>query len=214
MCTVRSACQICVPVALRQPDSDDRPHKMARWKLWPRNWSLPPTAGDASPHCGSDAPQCGGSVQSVPVEPPQCGELPPQCGDGSVQRAEEALDAITRAWAAHATEAPQCGQGPWFRDPKDLAQEFRHCLQKRPELIGMGIHREWIQTSYPLFCQAEQVVFPPPYKDFAKQLATLMPRKRGEAWSGGKRMGTCTRYRVPDPDVAVVELAEEKRKRA
>ena len=78
----------------------------------------------------------------------------------------------------------------------------------------MSIRREWVQASYPLFCQAEQVVFPPPYKDFAKQLAALMPRKRKEVWSQGSRKDNYTVYRVPDPDAAVIELAEEKRKRA
>ena len=55
---------------------------------------------------------------------------------------------------------------------------------------------------------------PPPYKDFAEQLALLIPRKRKEIWSKGKRIDTFTAYHIPDPDAAVSELAAIQRKRA
>ena len=70
------------------------------------------------------------------------------------------------------------------------------------------------------FCQARGVISPPPYKDFAKELASLMTRARrdfrGRRDVRRNRQGnaTCTLYWVPDPAAAVVELAEEKRKRA
>ena len=71
-----------------------------------------------------------------------------------------------------------------------------------------------MKEHYPLFCQALVVVRAPAYKDFAKQLALLMPRERKEIWNEGRRIKNFTAYRVLDPDAAVVELAEEKRKRA
>ena len=57
------------------------------------------------------------------------------------------------------------------------------------------------------------MVVPPPYKDFAEQLALLVPRKRKEIWSKGKRIDTFTAYQIPDP-AAVIELAAVERKRA
>ena len=43
------------------------------------------------------------------------------------------------------------------------------------------------------------MIVPPPYKDFAKQLALLIPRKRKEIWSKGKRIDTFTAYQIPPP---------------
>jgi hypothetical protein len=73
-----------------------------------------------------------------------------------------------------------------------------------------------------LLCKALHVEWPPPYKDFARELAgdpgkgrpALMPRKRGENWREGKRVGTATWYLVPDPAATVVDLAAAKRERA
>jgi hypothetical protein len=57
------------------------------------------------------------------------------------------------------------------------------------------------------------VNWPPPYKDFAKELAQLTNAEealRGSArWQEG---WTLTRYLIPDLNDAVVELADEKRK--
>jgi len=55
---------------------------------------------------------------------------------------------------------------------------------------------------------------PPAYKDFAKKLAQLMPRKRRETWREGRRVDTGTWYTIPDPTASVVEFAGAQRKRA
>jgi hypothetical protein len=68
--------------------------------------------------------------------------------------------------------------------------------------------------AYPTLCRAQGLVFPPPFKDFAKQLALLMPRTRKDIRQGGKRTHTATLYAVRDPAKSVVELAAVKRKRA
>jgi hypothetical protein len=41
---------------------------------------------------------------------------------------------------------------------------------------------------------------PPAFKDFARELGRLMPKKRHEIWRNGKRVKTCTVYHVPEPD--------------
>ena len=148
---------------------------------------------------------------------PQCGDGStddaPQCGGSPVQLAEEAANAVERA-LKRAAEASKCGEPRWRADPKDLALKFRRCLQAQPDLIGWWIRGHWVRSTYPLLCQAERVIMPPPYKDFAEQLALLIPRKRKEIWSKGKRIDTFTAYHIPDPDAAVSELAAIQRKRA
>ena len=161
------------------------------WKFW--HWFH--TETDAIPQCGN------GSTDDTP----QCGEPLLRCGS-PIQLAEEAVDAVERA-LKRAAEAPQCG------DPKDLALQFRCFLQAQPDLVGWWIRGHWVRSTYPLLCQAEHVVVPPPYKDFAEQLALLVPRKRKEIWSKGKRIDTFTAYQIPDP-AAVIELAAVERKRA
>ena len=84
------------------------------------------------------------------------------------------------------------------------------CLQGQRDLVGFWIDREWVKEHYPLFCRALVVVLRA-YKDFAKQLAFLMPRERKEIWNEGRRIMNFTAYRVLDPDAAVVELAQQKR---
>ena len=175
---------------------------------WLKPWKSTPGSGVGEPF-----PQCGdGSVQLAP----HCGDetdAGPQCGDDSVQRAEEALAALEKGWRL-AAEGPHCGKPSWSKDPKELAIQFRRCLQGQRDLIGFWISRKWVKDHYPLFCQALGVVGAPAYKHFAKQLALLMPRERKEIWSGGRRIKNFTAYQVVNPDAAVVELAVEKRKRA
>ena len=82
-------------------------------------------------------------------------------------------------------------------------------MQSEPDLIGWRIPREWVQANYPLFVHAlnaEEV----PYKDFAHELADVMPRKRLEKWKDGKRVWTHRYYLVQDPATNVVELAERR----
>jgi hypothetical protein len=68
----------------------------------------------------------------------------------------------------------------------------------------------WIRQNYPAFCWSRGVDLVP-YKDFARELATLMPRSRGEEWRRGRRT-TFTRYLVPAENV--VDFAAVERKRA
>jgi len=78
-------------------------------------------------------------------------------------------------------------------------------LEAQPELVG------WIEARYQLFCASLGVSWPPPFKDFARELAHEMRRERVDVRRSGKRE-TFTTYRVPS--TAVVELPEEKRRRA
>jgi hypothetical protein len=79
-------------------------------------------------------------------------------------------------------------------------------LQSEPALVRWWIPRQWVQTSYPVFCRALNVE-PVPYKDFAKELADVMPRKRLEKWKAGKRLWTHRYYLVPNPAANVVAIA-------
>ena len=101
------------------------------------------------------------------------------------QRAEETLDALARTWAQLAS-TPQCGQAG-SRDPVLLAREFRKCLQAQKALAGFRISSVWISEHYPSFTRAMNVLNPPPYKDFARELALEMRRRRKEYWHNGKR---------------------------
>jgi hypothetical protein len=114
-----------------------------------------------------------------------------------------------------AADAPHGGAlRRWRPSPQFLATLFLRCVRSHPSLIGMPIHRRWIQECYEDFCEAEGVIWPPPYKDFARELARRMKRKRIEDWHDGQRHGTATYYFVPDPATEVVELAHERRKSA
>jgi hypothetical protein len=96
-------------------------------------------------------------------------------------------------------------------DAAGLARKFRSELQAHADLIDLGISSSWIRSRYPLFCGSVGVTWPPPYKDFGKELANLMPRKRCETWSDGERIHTRTIYRIPDPAAAaVVTLADQQ----
>lgn len=55
------------------------------------------------------------------------------------------------------------------------------------------------------------VGWPPPYKDFARELARVMTRKRIEQWHEGQRLRTATWYLVPRPSTEL-GLAQELRK--
>lgn len=90
-----------------------------------------------------------------------------------------------------------------------LACRFRACLQSEPALIGWRIPRQWVQANYPVFVRALNVELVP-YKDFAHELADVMPRKRLEGWSGGKRLWTHRYYLVEDPAQHVVEIAKRR----
>jgi hypothetical protein len=169
---------------------------------WLKSWFSEP-----APQCGDVMPHSvGGSDGSVP----QCGGSLPHCGDAVVHRAQDALNSLELAWQ-RAAELPRRREP--LRRPEDLALRFRQCLQAQPALVGMGIFTTWTQKAYPIFCEAEGVDRPPPYKDFARALKDVMPRKRDDRLHEGKRAAP-TYYQVPDPAAAVVDLALEKSRRA
>jgi hypothetical protein len=136
------------------------------------------------------------------LEPPHCdtgspASDAPHCDDYG------ALDGLVRSWVRAALKTASA---------KELALEFRRAMQAHTSLIGKWLRSEWIRRNYPSFCAALGVSDPPPYKDFAFELAKLMPRKRTwQRCAGG--VDAYTAYRVPDPADAVVVLADEKRKR-
>ena len=174
------------------------------WK-WPtllKAWFSGP-----SPHCGDAMHHTvGGTDDSLPHGDSE----PPHCGDTAVHRAEDALSSIELAWQ-RAAEFPRRREP--LRRPEDLALRFRQCLQEHPALVNMGIFTSWTQKAYPMFCEAEGVDRPPPYKDFACALKGVMPRKRSDKLLEGKRT-TAVYYRVPDPAAAVVDIALKKSRRA
>jgi hypothetical protein len=134
----------------------------------------------------------------------------PHCGDTRIERANKAFDVLQEAWSK-AAEAARENQ--WsLKNAREIAVAFRRSLQAHPDLIGLRLAARSIRKCYPLFCRSLGVSRPPPYKDFARELARLTPRKRIEVWRSGKRVDTLTVYVVPDPDAAVVELAIKKRK--
>lgn len=183
---------------------------LSTWIWTPRpTRKLLPQCGGASSHCGEPSPPSS-------AHPPQCGETAtehpkgsagmsptdaPQCGGSAVERAVETLEALREAWK-RAADAPHGGPlRTW--SPQDLASLFLLRLQSHPNLIGMNVHRQWIQGCYEDFCDAEGVSWPPPHKDFARELARIMTRKRKENWHEGQRQSTATWYLVPKPAVEV-----------
>ena len=63
---------------------------------------------------------------------------------------------------------------------KEIAGAFHSCLAAEPDLAGLCIRSEWIRAHYPIFCKWLRLDRAPPYKDFARELAFLMPRERQE----------------------------------
>jgi hypothetical protein len=189
---------------------------------WLRSWFRTeivavPQCGDATDDAKHPAPQCGRTDDFRDNTSPQCGdgsgdaiEPTPQCG---LARAAVALDEIEQEWKV-AADAPHCGDRNVFHDARDLALQFRRCLQSKPALIGYNVASSWIRSAYPTFCKVTSAGVAPPFKDFANQLKTVMRRARKEKWKQGKRIGTATWYLVSDPADSVVDLAAAERRRA
>jgi len=184
---------------------------------WP--WSKKP--GASAPK--TDDPQCGEAMHhTVGNEPHTVGAQPepsPQCGETKLtklQRGENALRALEQTWRQQAEAPPSSESARHLDDAKKLAGEFRRQIQAQRDLLGLALSStRWVRPNYHLFCQSLGINWQTkPYKDFARELAHLMPRKRREEWHAGKRLGTATFYGVPDPDEAVVALSNEMRKRA
>jgi hypothetical protein len=139
--------------------------------------------------------------------PPHCG-IPeptaddPQCGEKN-DPARAALDDLALAWgqAAHEHQATA----------NALASAFRRSVEAHPGLKGLPIRSDWIEAHYPILCAAFGLRWPPPFKDFAKELGEQMDRKRVDVRRNGKRE-TFTIYRISE--TAVVALSEAMCKRA
>jgi hypothetical protein len=117
------------------------------------------------------------------------------------------LSEIVRVWGERTTTGQQTTAATV--SARVIACQFRGCLQSEPALIGWRISRQWVQANYQLFVRALNVE-PVAYKDFAKELAEVMPRKRLEKWKHGKRVATHRYYLVQDPAANVVSLSERR----
>jgi hypothetical protein len=158
-----------------------------------------------------------GELEPAEPERPHCGPhgQDPELADEPVTAA---LAAIKMAWAQSANR-PHCGPHGGLPRPhcgphSGLAEKFRRTLQGQPALIGEDIPQLWVEEVYPIFCRAEGVDKPPPYRDFACELGKQMPKRRkDERRRGGD---TFTVYVVPDPTVAVAAVIDldKARKRA
>jgi hypothetical protein len=189
-----------------------------RWLLrryWPRHGA----SDNLSPHCGNGpgrggilSPHCGNGHgeggRAIGTHAPPCGEHVPtslDCGDAELERANLALAALARTWSdTVALSRPTRA--------KEIARAFQRCLAAEPDLAGLCVRSEWIRAHYPIFCEWLRLGnWAPPYKDFAHELAFLMPRRRQETWRDGKRLGTCTVYFVaPLAEVQCAEMRVRK----
>src|SRR5215831_13893931 len=121
-------------------------------------------------------PQCGGATRTVPTV----------WGNGEtvlirLQRAEKAMKALEQAWRQQAEAPPASENGRRLDDAKRLAGEFRREIQGQRDLLGIALSSRWIRPNYPIFCRSLGIdMQPTPYKDFGRELAHLMPRKRRE----------------------------------
>src|SRR5262245_22369622 len=138
--------------------------------------------------------------QDHPLSPSQCATEEPREALATTSRppnlVEQALERLTSAWAEQArTHGPQC----LFLSAEVVAQLFASNL--RTQLFpnrrsGCWIASTWIRAQYPLFCKSLHLVFPPPYKDFAHELAKLFSRRRREDRETGKRIRSYTVYYI------------------
>ena len=94
---------------------------------------------------------------------------------------------------------------------KDIACAFHRCLAAQPHLAGLCVPSSWVRAQYPIFCKWLGLDRAPPYRDFARELAFLMPRERQETWRDGERVRTRTMYFVALADAAQAAPANPQR---
>jgi hypothetical protein len=95
----------------------------------------------------------------------------------------------------------------------ELAVEFASVLYGQRVLVGMGVSSWWVRKQYPHLCRALGVARPPPFKDFAKELDRLLPRKRMDWRAGAGRPRTTQRFyylRAPTRAVALAVAATKR----
>src|SRR5262249_47629819 len=139
---------------------------------------VPAQCAEAIPH----------SVRARPEPSAQCAETKLT----NMQRGEMALTALEQAWRQRAEAPPSLENMRHLDDAKRLAGEFRRHVQAQHDLVGLALSSGWVRSNYARFCLFLGIEQPPPYKDFARELAHLMPRKRRWEWKAGKRVGTST----------------------
>ena len=163
-----------------------------RWLLQ-RYWPRHSASGTPAPHCGADHGQ---GSPAIAIGAPHCGadHGSPDRGE-TLERADAALAALARTWSdTVALSRPTSA--------KEIARAFHRCLSAQPDLVGLCVPSEWIRAHYPIFCKWLGLNWAPPYKDFARELAFLMPRERQETWRDGRRVRTRTIYFVALADTA------------
>jgi hypothetical protein len=166
-------------------------------RLWRGYWR----GGRELPRGGGDVPRSGswggGDV--------------PHSGTPDILVAEQALEAVVASLTAMtATERPAGND----MTAEALAVAFCRVLYRYPVLIGRGISSAWVRGHYPLLCRAWGVSRPPPYKDFAKSLARLLPRSRQDRRRRGGNRTTTTRYGLRHPTLAAALAAGTRTARA
>ena len=133
-------------------------------------------------HCGSpDMPQENELAERIqPRRNPRSGV---QTAHGNNPCPDEVLDNIRHYWTILGQERlPH----PGYLTAREVAERFVVALS-RQRIIGCTIRSAWVRESYGTFCRSFGLSDPPPYKDFARELGLLIPRKRSERWTNGKR---------------------------
>ena len=160
-----------------------RPKSRVRTPTEPQGECVVPHGGLRSFVLDQRLKDCAGNLDKV--SPHGVGPLAkaPHGGQSQSERDQLALDRFTRIWSD--SVAAPARRTRW--QAKELAQEFHRHLQAQPDLVGVWLHCNWVESHYPLFCNWLGVAGPPPYKDFARELALIMPRRRKDTRQGGIR---------------------------
>jgi hypothetical protein len=110
--------------------------------------------------------------------------------------ADAALDGLVKAWTEQSrTNAPPHS----YLSAEIIAQLFASGLRAQDTLWRHGIASNWVRENYPQFCNSLHLYDPPPYKDFAHELAKVLPRRRREHRENGKRIKSSTYYSISSP---------------
>jgi len=90
------------------------------------------------------------------------------------------------------------------RSPRGLAIAFAHWARSEPKFAGQMLNSQYVKALY-LEAAGQDPSWPywPPYRDFARELGLLMPRKR--VW---RQHQALTVYGVQAAEV--VDLAQER----
>src|SRR5262249_32816288 len=125
--------------------------------------------------------------------PPPCENSPPlgcpQREATPLERAQEAMRAVERAWRESAENSPPT------RDFGALAAMFRSLLMAEPSLRGWMVQSSWVRQVVGTSCT---------FKDFGRELGKIMRRVRKDTTEEGKRAAR-TYYVIPAP-AEVVKL--------